>query len=91
MLIHACPLVFGIQHFTLCDGWVNTWTVHHEDGTSEPERFVSKAEAQAALDEFLAEIAEEIAIGIRDPDLGYDRDDFRIVALPAQPLVRRLP
>lgn len=91
MLIHACPIVFEIQHFTLCDGWANTWTVHHEDGTSEPERFASKAEAQAALDEFLGEIAEEIAIGIRDPELGYYAEDFRITALPTHPLARRLP
>ena len=91
MLIHASTIVFEIQTFTLCDGWTNTWTVHHPDGTSEPERFATKAEAQAALDEFLAEIAEEIAIGLRDPDQGYDAEDFRIVALPSQPLTRRLP
>lgn len=81
MLIHASKLVFEIQTFTLCNGWVNTWTVHHEDGTSEPERFASNADARAALHEFLTEITEEIAIGIRDPEFGYDADDFRIVAL----------
>lgn len=91
MLIHASTIVFEIQTFTLCDGWVNTWTVHHEDGTSEPERFATKAEAEAALDEFFAEIAEEIALGIREADNGYDVEDFRIVALPSQPLQRRLP
>jgi hypothetical protein len=89
MLIHACPIVFEIQTLTLCDGWTNTWTIHHEDGSSEPERFATKAEAQAALDEFLAEIAEEIAIGIREPDQGYDWQDFRIVALPSVSIDRR--
>lgn len=91
MSIHASTLVFEIQHFTICDGWVNTWTVHRKDGTSEPECFTSKIEAQAALDEFLAEIAEEIDLGIRDPEQGYDAQDFRIVALSEQPQTRRLP
>ncbi len=68
-----------IRMHTLCDGYVNTWSTIDEQGNSEPETFNAKAEAQAALDEFLAEIQEEIDIGIRAPDEGYSRDEFQIV------------
>jgi hypothetical protein len=70
---------YEIQIFTLCDGWVNTWTVHHEDGTSEPETFSTEEEAQTALDEFFADIQEEIDAGQRETDEGYDREEFRIM------------
>jgi len=72
-------MTYEVQHFTLCDGWVNTWAILHEDGSSEPETFATKADAQAALNEFFAEIEEEIAIGQRGADDGYDRDDYRVV------------
>ena len=72
-------MTYEVQHFTLCDGWINTWAVLNEDGSSEPEAFATEAEARAALDEFFAEIEEEIAIGQRGADQGYDRDDFRVV------------
>jgi len=70
---------YEVQTYTICDGWVNTWIIEYHDGTSEFETFASREDAQAALDEFLAEIAEEIALGMREADEGYDRDDFRVV------------
>jgi hypothetical protein len=73
---------FEVQTFTLCDGWVNTWRIEEGD-TSYPETFPTRAAAQAALDEFFAEIAEEIEIGQRAPDEGYNRDDFRIAKVGA--------
>ena len=36
---------YEIQTFTFCDDWGNTWTFHHEDGTSTPETFSTKEEA----------------------------------------------
>lgn len=69
---------YEVQIFTVCDGWVNTWTVDEV-----PETFATRAEAQAALDEFLAEIQDEIEAGQRAPDEGYDPDDFRIEAIIA--------
>lgn len=72
-------MTYEVQHFTLCGGWVNTWTVHHDDGSCEPERFATEAEAKAALDEYFTEIDEEIAIGQRGVDEGYDAGEFRIV------------
>jgi hypothetical protein len=58
---------------------VNAWQIHHADGRTEPETFATIEEAQAALDEFFTEIADEIATGQRPADNGYDREDFRIV------------
>lgn len=72
-------MTYEVQHFTLCDGWVNTWAVLHEDGSSEPETFATEADAEAAIIEFLDEIEDEFAVGQRDMDDGYSRDAFRIV------------
>jgi hypothetical protein len=76
-------MTYEVQHFTLCDGWVNTWFAYAEDGSCEPETFATEAEAQAALDEFFAEIEEEIAAGERGADEGYEPDEFRIVEVGA--------
>ena len=65
------------------NGWLNTWTVYDDDDRSEPETFPTEAEAQAALDEFLAEIHEEIETGQREPDNGYDETEFRGVEVGA--------
>ncbi len=74
---------YEVQTFTLCNGWTNTWSVTEKTGddifTETPEIFATHAEAQAALDEFLAEIQDEIASGQRAPDEGYDPEEFRIV------------
>jgi len=72
-------MTYEIQHFTLCDGWTNTWTVHEADGSSRPETFPTVEDAAAALAEFLAEIAAEIDAGERGLDEGYAADEFRIV------------
>lgn len=69
---------YEVLTYTLCDGWVNTWLIEHPDGSNVPETFLTRAAAQAALDEFFDEIAEEIAIGQRHPDEGYDPEGFRI-------------
>ena len=66
---------YEVQQYTLCDGWINTWSIE-ENGVSTPEVFDSKAEAQAEIDAFLQEIAEEIEQGERDPENGYDAEDF---------------
>ncbi len=44
-----------------------------------PETFPTRGAAQAVLDEFLAEIAADIAAGDRAPDEGYDASEFIIV------------
>tara|TARA_R100000789_G_scaffold98887_2_gene103816 strand:- start:440 stop:670 length:231 start_codon:yes stop_codon:yes gene_type:complete len=75
-------MTYIVETYTLCDGWVNTWHIE-ENGVVSPETFPTRAAAQAALDEFFAEIAEEIGIGQRAPDEGYDRDEFRIAKVGA--------
>lgn len=69
---------YEVQHYTLCGGWVNTWTIC-EDGIEKSHVFNSEAEASAELDGFFQDIEEEIQYGERDADNGYDREGFRIV------------
>jgi len=54
---------YEIQHYTLFYGWVNTWCYAEADGVMQPETFPTAAEAQAALDEFFADLEEEVAAG----------------------------
>lgn len=68
-----------IETYTLCDGWVNTWTVAEGNGAEVAQTFATRAEAEAAMAEFLAEIEEEIANGLRQPDEGHDEEDYRVV------------
>jgi len=68
---------YEIQQYTLCDGWINTWSIE-EGGVSKPLVLDSKEEAQKELDDFLREIAEEIEYGEREPENGFDAEDFRI-------------
>ncbi len=76
-------MTYEVQTLTLCDGWVNTWFVEYATGCRYPETFATREAAQAALEEFFAEIDEEIAIGQRAPDEGYDWDEFRVVEVGA--------
>lgn len=72
--------MFEVQTYVL-DGWSNIWMDTDEDGNSSPATFGSFEDAQAALDEFLDDIAAEIAAGTREIDSGYSADDFRIVKI----------
>lgn len=67
-----------VQHYTMCDGWVNTWSVI-ENGKETPQQFDTELEAQSELDEFFNDINLEIEYGEREPEHGYDRDEFQIV------------
>jgi ABC-type glycerol-3-phosphate transport system substrate-binding protein len=59
------------MHFEIYMGGEPAWT---EDG--QPVTFDSKPEAEAALTEYLEEIAEAVANGDM---IGYDEDEFEIV------------
>ena len=72
-------MAYEIRQYILCQGWVNSWTVHYPDGSSAPEIFASYEEAEAELTAFLAEIDAEIASGERAEDEGFDRGEFAIV------------
>lgn len=73
---------FEVQTWTLCDGWINTWSISEEIGdnifTDLPETFATREEAQQALDEFLSDIQSEIEAGQRSADEGYAPYDHRI-------------
>jgi hypothetical protein len=46
---------YEVQTWTICDGWINTWSII-EDHAAIPETFANRKEAQEALDEFLSDI-----------------------------------
>lgn len=73
------PTKYEVQHYTLCDGWINTWCLCEDGEIQSMQVFDSEEEAQAELDEFLRETNEEIAYGERDPDDGFNPEEFRIV------------
>lgn len=71
-------MAWEVQHHTICQGWVNCWT-EDVDGVSRPVVYETEEEAAFELQVFLKEITAEIDAGARDPDQGYDADEFRVV------------
>jgi len=66
---------YEVQTQTFANGWVNTWMYEDANGNMRPETFATEEAAQAALDDYLQDLAEDVALGnITD----YDREDFRI-------------
>jgi hypothetical protein len=60
---------FEVQHYTLCDGWINCWSVIDEQHMG-PQQFESEEAAQKAIDEHFDDLA--------DAEMEYSRDEFRI-------------
>jgi len=52
---------FEVQHFTLCDGWTNTWTI--DEGTGPRPQTFASADEGYSRDEFrIVEVtAREVA------------------------------
>lgn len=67
---------YEVHTWTLCQGWINCWSVCALDET--PHTFKTIEAAQAELNEFLADIEAEINSGEREPEEGYDPEEFRI-------------
>ena len=65
---------YQIEHFTLCDGWVNTW----RDDTDAPVTFASYDEALKALNNHYNELRESAESGFIDD---YNMSDFRIAEI----------
>ena len=63
-----------VQQYTLCDGWINTWS---ED--DRPHTFTTRRDALKELTEFLADTREAALMGHLEE--AYQRDEFRIVAI----------
>mgnify|MGYP000406859860 CR=1 FL=1 len=72
-------MAFEVQHHTICEGWVNTWSEEDEMGAWVPSRYATEAEADFELQEFLAEIKREVASGEREADAAYAAEEFRVV------------
>lgn len=66
------PKRYAVETCFFGDHWENCWSV---DGA--PSTFTTRAEAEAELEAYLAEVADAVASG--DMLDGYDREDFRIV------------
>jgi hypothetical protein len=63
---------YEVQHYTLCDGWVNTWHVN-----DELEYFETFEDAIIELDCFLADTQEDFEAGYLESP--YKRSEFKIV------------
>ena len=63
---------YEVQTHTLCDGWINCWTI--EDNT---EYFATEQEAQDAIYEFFADLSRA---GL---SAAYRLEDYRVVRTDA--------
>lgn len=66
--------MFKVETLTAFGGWVDAeW---EEDG--KPQRFETEAQAQTAIDQLIADVAEAVKRGdMADP---YRREDYRTVS-----------
>lgn len=69
--------MYEVQHFTLCDGWINTWTNIDDDGNDTPSVYETEEAAKKALDEYLF----DTFIAYMNGDLAepYNHNEFRIM------------
>jgi len=67
-----------LQNWTFVVFWVDTGTTENQQGEEVPLVFNTRAEAQAELDDFMSTIEGQIESGEREPDHGYDQNDWRI-------------
>ena len=71
---------YQVELNTHCSGWINTWLEEDDLGEVKPQTFRSRAEASAALDEFLADVKSAVRAGAM-ADI-FCRSDFRIRLVP---------
>lgn len=65
---------YEVQEFTLCDGWVNNWTVQEGDKMC-PEIFENAEDARRAIYKFFEDIGQENKTFMG----GFDRENYRIM------------
>ncbi|HXN51428.1 MAG TPA: hypothetical protein VN943_05770 [Candidatus Acidoferrum sp.] len=68
---------YEIQHYTIGRGWRNEWFYDEGDGI-RAQTFGTLEEAWDALDEFFADLAEDIEAGHCPP---CSREEFRILQI----------
>lgn len=67
---------YQVQTHTYFDSWINVWE-EEQDGTMIEQIFDTREEAQAAIDEFIADT-------VASPDIeDYDPEDYRVVEVEA--------
>lgn len=66
-------MTYEIQTYTLCDGWINTWSEDDQLVT-----FDTLEDAQNELQGFLEDLAHFVQIGHLED---YNPEDYRIVEL----------
>jgi hypothetical protein len=68
--------LYEVQTSTLCDGWINTWTINilvNKKFKTVPETFECYEDAIQAIEMHIKESEED--------GMDEDRDDFRVVKL----------
>jgi hypothetical protein len=70
---------YEVQHYTLCDGWINTWTYYDDNGNEVADIYDTYEEAEKALDYFLDQ--EKKAFKRGEIDSMYEADEFRIAEI----------
>ncbi|BBB10732.1 hypothetical protein [Sphingopyxis sp. EG6] len=69
-------MTWEVQTLTLCDGWVNTWTISRFGQAEQPETFASFVEAEQALARFIEDARFAVEAGdLTDPP---DPSEYRI-------------
>ena len=60
---------YEVQHFTLCDGWINVWT-----DDKKPSYFNSYQEAEKEIREFVDDWNKHC-----EKDCEYEYEDYRVM------------
>ncbi|HEB72007.1 MAG TPA: hypothetical protein ENI77_05245 [Nitrospirae bacterium] len=69
---------YEVHHYTLCEGWVNCWTVTDNENSEYPDSYSTIEAAQAEINELLSDIQSEIDRGERHAGEGYDAEEYQI-------------
>jgi hypothetical protein len=72
---------YEVQMYTSHRTWKNACAYDEGDGVIREETFATRAEAEAALDELLADIAADMAHGFCPP---WRLEDFRVECVAAR-------
>ena len=66
-----------VQTYTLCDGWVNCWSIEEDGQPAKPETFTTREAASKALREHIA----DCILSVHDGDMedAPSLEDFQIV------------
>lgn len=72
--MNSAHFQYEIQTYTLCEGWVNSWT----DENETPVVFDTLEQAEAELSEYLADLQQ--ALDAKDL-AEFNPSDYRVVAV----------